>query len=210
MAKPKPPVLDIEQLRRFNAEPSELKALRARLQQFETSRKAKEVPPTYIALDALSAFVRGRLDGHSDTELRETWPSEWGEQTITVPLALLAKLAQGWKIYTDPSNGATLGEAMKLEGGGQGSSPVKRLMQSKDRRRKLANAVISEYVAHGAAGQPISLEVAKNIVADSLGCGDALVNDAYRELGKGILQALEEAGVIGNIVGETSRSLPTE
>jgi hypothetical protein len=118
MAKPKPPALDVVQLRRFNAEPSELKALRARLRQLETSLRAKEVPTTYIALDALSAFVRGRLDGHSDTELRETWPSDWGEQTITVPLALLAELARGWENYTEPSNGATLGEAMKLEGGG--------------------------------------------------------------------------------------------
>jgi hypothetical protein len=37
MAKPKPPALDVEQLRRFNAEPSELKTLRSRLRQLETS-----------------------------------------------------------------------------------------------------------------------------------------------------------------------------
>jgi hypothetical protein len=70
--------------------------------------------------------------------------------------------------------------------------------------------VIIEYLAQGAAGQPISLEASKNIVADKLGAGDNLVNDAYREFGRGILQALGEAGVIIDIAGETSRSLPTE
>ena len=175
MAKPKPPALDVEHLRRFNAEPYALKTLRARLRQLETARKAKEVTTTYIAFEALSAFVGGRSAGHTDAELRETWPSEWGEQTITVPLALLSELAQGWVKYTDPSDAATLGEAMKLEGGGQGSSPVKRRMQTKDRRRKLANAVIIEYLAQGAAGQPISLEASKNIVADKLGAGDKIL-----------------------------------
>lgn len=198
MAKPTPPPVNLQRLAAFNATKSDLDTLSARFRQFEASRKAEELPTTYIALEALAAMSGARISGYSDEELRSTWPETWGGTPVAVPLSLLLALAVPWIKYLGAGPGVTVGEAFKLEGGGQGVQRVKKSQQNSDKDRALAIKQIALYLAQGAAGQPRSWEWVSDKVAGEQGLSFEKVNEARKAFAPEILKSAAQKGIIQN------------
>jgi hypothetical protein len=130
----------------------------------------------------------------SRTELKRGWPPEWGEDTVSVPFVVLLELANRWLEYKDAPTGKSLGEAMGLEGVGQGAAPVKYIVKTGNRRRAIANAVSKEYLAH--KGNPISKQRACEIVAEREGISFDSAAEAYGKYGKAIEARLARHGII--------------
>ena len=112
--KPSPPKLNREGLKEFRSMTNGrgiLVQLTSRLEELDIEHRDDKLPLTYIALDALGAFVGCRLEGYSDEELRATWPKNWGTEEISVPLVLLVALRDAWFDYKVAPIGKTLGES---------------------------------------------------------------------------------------------------
>jgi len=198
VAKPTPPPVNLQRLAACNTTKSDLDTLSARFRQFEASRKAEELPTTYIALEALAAMSGARISGYSDEELRSTWPETWGGTPVAVPLSLLLALAVPWIKYLGAGPGVTVGEAFKLEGGGQGVQRVKKSQQNADKDRALAIKQIALYVAQGPADQPRSWEWVSDTVAGEQGLSFEKVNEARKAFAPEILKSAAQKGIIQN------------
>jgi hypothetical protein len=169
---------------------------KSRQDQFEASRKAEELPTTYIAMEALAAMSGARISGYSDEELRSTWPETWGGTPVAVPLSLLLAQAAPWIKYLGAGPGVTLGEAFKLEGGGQGLQRVKQSQQNADEQRAIANKQVALYLAQGAVGEPKSWEWVCGKVADEQSGGFETFHKARKAYGSEILSSLEQNKII--------------
>jgi hypothetical protein len=199
MSKPRPPTLNIDALTNLKANTDKIDVLKARLLQFEKLRIEKKLPTTYIAFEALSSLLGGRVEGHSDCELRRAWPECWGDSTVEVPATLLKALTSAWDEYKGATSGRSLGEVFGVEGGGQGRSKMKNKQATRDFHQRLANEVASFYVAAGAAGedaQPISLEEACAHIAQQYSISAELVKKAYAKYNPETLKGLKEKGIL--------------
>jgi len=165
--------------------------LTSRLEELDIEHRDGKLPSTYIALDALGAFVGCRLEGYSDEEWRATWPEIWGTEEISVPLVLLVALRDAWFDYKVAPIGKTLGESFHLEG--LGARGVKGRKQTRDKSKGLSNRVLNEYIC--AEGE-ISLEDAIAIVAESQGVAFKTVEKAYQECGPETRKRLARFGII--------------
>lgn len=194
MNKPRPPKLDVEKVSK--TKPDNLTQLKSRLEFFENERNNKTLPTTYIALEALSALYGGRLEGYSDDDLRTSWPKEWGDQTISVPAVLIQTLASAWLDYQDAPHGKTLGEAFKLEGGGQGKKKIKDTLKTIDNNRSLSHQVEINYLTGDETSQPISLEEAYVNVSEENSVSFDTVRNAHLKYGKDLRKKLKALGII--------------
>lgn len=193
-AKPSPPKLNRDGLEEFRSRTNGreiLVQLTSRLEELDMEHRDDKLPLTYIALDALGAFVGCRLEGYSDEELRATWPKNWGTEEISVPLVLLVALRDAWFDYKVAPIGKTLGESFHMEG--LGARGVKGRKQTRDKRKGLSNRVLNEYIC--AEGE-ISLEDAIAIVAESQGVAFKTVEKAYQECGPETRKRLARFGII--------------
>ena len=184
MSKPRPPKFNRERLV-LSMDQSEgeslLQQLADRLELLEDLLKRKKTNTTYVAFEALTSFLHGQLLGFTDVQLRETWPDTWGQRTITVPSALLREIAEGWGDYLKAPSGTTLGEAMGLEGGGQGRQPLKSTVQQESRDLARVNAVLVEYIDASLGTEPISLQAAQERVAEQRGESPETIQKAHKK-----------------------------
>lgn len=160
----------------------------------EIERENGNLPTQYIAFEAIQNLVAGRTEGYEDRELLDLYPDEWGQETFTVPAAILRSLVSGWVKYIEADNGKSLGEAFGLEGGGQGSHPTKSKMSTLMKHRKIANAVEVEYLLANHRGMPISEFKACEIVSEREGLSFETVEAAHKKLKKQIRKGMEAEG----------------
>ena len=168
-----------------------LESLKNRFAQLEALRANNELTTTYLAFEGLSALLGGRMEGYSDDELRNSWPSSWGNRTVAVPAALLHALAESWVKYKKSDSGTTLGEAFQLEGGGQGKSRLKDKQATRDQNRKHARDVVALRWQKG-----ISLECAFGEIAERREVSIDTVRAAYKKYGKAIERDAAAVGIL--------------
>lgn len=173
----------------------ELVRLSFRLETLEGLRKAGTLNTRFIALEALGALAGARHAGRTDEILKSCWPAEWGTETMTVPLSLLLALRDGWLDYMAAPPGKSLGEALKIEGGGQGRKPMKARLKAVDQTKELARAVEARYLQIEGAPDSMTLddvffEVAAHDVSFQT------VKDAHRAYGQAIRKELRSLGLL--------------
>ncbi len=194
MNKPRPPRLDAEKLSKTKVD--DLSKLKSRLAFFEEGRKNKKIPTTYIAMESLSALLGGRIAGYTDEELRACWPKYWGEETLLIPAALIETLSAVWIDYLQAPTGTTLGEAFKLEGGGQGKNKIRDTLKTIDKARSLSHQVELNYLAGDEKSKPISLEEVYVNVSEDNNVSFDTVRKAHQKYGKYTRRELEALGII--------------
>ncbi len=191
MTRSRAPEIDFEGLQTSKESLTDLDRLKLRLEDLEALRDAGELNRAYIAFDALAAFLGARMSGFSDAELRETWPEIWGTDTIALPRALVAALAEGWMAYKQANTGSGLGEAFKIEGGGgQGKQPMKTRQRHRDHDLSLARAAEAEWVAHRG-----SQEAAWKAVAEKAGVSVETVRRAHQKYGPELRKRSKNHGI---------------
>jgi hypothetical protein len=175
----------------------DLAKLKSRLERFEELRKEKVLNTPFIALEALTAFVGGVLEGKSEQEMRETWPSEWGNTAMTVPAVLIKALAEAWMRYKEADQGVTLGEAFGIEGANnQGAHRMKSQLATRDRELKNANAVQVDYLASNTGATEKSLEEVFEDLAEACNLKAETVRKHYQRNAKSLRKRLKEKGII--------------
>ena len=181
--KPRGPKLSVTGLQNHKdaVADGELWQLNNRLEILERLRKEGKLNEPYIALEALGALSRGVDSGRTERQLRTVWPSEWGNETITVPLQLLLDLGKVWGEYRQPENKMTLGEAFEIEGGGRGKHPMKEKLATEIGYIRLANKVEILYIAIEGDENPLRLEEAIAEVAGKEGVGFETVKQAHQQ-----------------------------
>ena len=177
----------------------ELWQLSNRLEELERLRKAEVLNTQFIALEALGALSGGLVGGRTEDELRATWQQEWGHETITVPLALLLALREAWTDYKQAPTGRTLGEAFKIEGGEQGSHPMKSKLATIDNARKLAREVEVIYYQVEGEENTVLLNDAILTVARENNVGFDTVKDAHKKHRDYIRSSLTDVGVLKGV-----------
>ena len=204
--KPRGHTVDPKALRQLKEDivDRELLQLAFRLEIFEALRKNRELNTPFIALEALGAFAGAKAAGRTEKDLQSCWPEEWGTETITVPLSLLLALRDGWNDYKFAPPGKSLGEALKIEGGGQGRPPMRERLKTIDRDRALANAVESRYFQIEGAPDSMSLEDVFSEVAEAHGLSVETVKKAHSLHKHAIRQKLDYFGILKGV--KTSRS----
>ena len=196
--KPRGPKLSVKGLQNYKdaMADEELLQLNNRLAILERLRKEGKLNEPYIALEALGSLSGGVVSGRTERQLRTVWPSEWGNEAITVPLKLLLVLSEVWVKYKQPENKLTLGEAFEIEGGGQGKHPMKSILATIDRDRHLANKVEFLYIKKEDDENPLRLEEAITEVADKEGLAFETVGQAHEKYKKYTRTTLTDVGVL--------------
>ena len=196
--KPRGPVADpkaIKQLADDIIDP-ELLQLACRLEALEILRRKRTLNTPFIALEALGAFAGSKASGRTEKDLQNCWPKEWGTETLTVPLSLVLALRDGWTAYKAAPSGKSLGESLKIEGGGQGRHPMKERLKTIDRDIALANAVESKYLRIEGLPDAKSLEDVFSEVAEAHDLSIQKVKDAHTMHKHAIRHALEALGIL--------------
>lgn len=175
-----------------NASP--VSALRSRFRRNEASLARKEISTCFAALDAVEALYVGHEKGYTSDQLSEAFPEAWGEETVAIPLPVLAALAFGWSEYRNAPAGRTLGECLKIEGAGQGKRPSKQIIAKKRERFGYAYATLKEYALARTAGTPVSLEQAIETISEKRGVGYDTVKNALGTFRGEAIKLLKEQG----------------
>ena len=110
--------------------------------------------------------------------------------TIPVPWWIVDFLGRGWDRYMEAPE-TTLGEALGLEGGGQGKPPAKRGWKMEIRNRWLAIMVAELRNEHFQAGKRLSLENAFGQVATMAQSSEEIVRLAWRKHGRQVEASLK-------------------
>lgn len=192
---PNPPQIPWDGVERHKADVEkrgkDIVGLEYRFRDFEDELERGEITKTFVALEALTAIVGARIEGYSDEVIQTTFPPAWGQEIVRVPAALLREIAEGWIEYRESDGAKTLGEALHIEGRGQGKKPQKLRVAERSKARRLANDVVIEYLyaVHDDSGL-ISLEEAINKVAEASGVSPTTVSRAYKRYGPSILDKL--------------------
>jgi len=194
--KTRAPIVSEDALKEFkeNIQDRELLQLAYRFEILEELNKAGILNTRFLALEALGALAGGRIEGRTEGDLQTCWPKEWGTETITLPLSLILALRDGWQDYKKAPTRKTLGEAFKIEGGGQGSHPMKARLATNDRERALARAVETQYLQVKDCINALTLDEVINQVATAHGVSFGTVKDAHkahRDSIRGTLYELE-------------------
>ena len=137
--------------------------------------------------------------------LREFWatnapPGEYPDAehaahyTIPVPWWIVDILGPGWQRYMGSPERSTLGEALGIEGGGQGKHPAKREWTNYLRDLNLAIAVAEFRNQNFQRGKRLSLEKARKRVATYADCSEDMVIRAWKKHGPKVKASLEARG----------------
>lgn len=196
--KPRGPMVDREALAEWKkgVADEEVVSLSFRLETLETMRKAGTLNTRFLALEALGALASARKSGRPEETLRSCWPKDWGDNTLNVPLSLLLALRDGWTDYKNAYSGKSLGEAFKIEGGGQGAQPMKVTLANIDRARALANAVEARYQQIEQELDAISLIEAYTEVAHAHGVSLDTVQNAHKAHAQSIRREMAALGLL--------------
>lgn len=145
--------------------------------------KAQEDPDKFAVLAALEslAVIGGCWRGYGKFEA----PEMKMEDMVPVPIWVLDTIGAGWIRYRAQNiPGRTLGEALGLEGGGQGKRPAKEKWNAWFRDLGLARDLFG-------ARQTTTYEKAVAEVADRAGVSESTVARAWAEYGEQIQAAAE-------------------
>jgi hypothetical protein len=142
--------------------------------------------------------------GRTEKALQSCWPKDWGGETVTVPLSLLLALRDSWHDYKTAPCGKSLGEALKIEGGGQGNKPMKSRLKTIDRARALAREVECRYLQIEDKSDSLTQDEVLDEVANKQGASFQSVKDAHKAHVSAIRRELEALGIIKGV--KTSRS----
>ncbi len=113
---------------------------------------------------------------------------------IQVPWWIVDILGRGWCRYMDAPERSTFGDALGLEGGGQGKQPAKREWTKYLRDLRLAIAVAEFRNQYFQRGKRLSLEKAFELVATEAQSSEDIVRIAWRKLGPMVKASLEARG----------------
>ncbi len=194
MKQPKPVALTAAEIDQAIAS-SPLLGLKSRLSRNEIALANKQISTPFAALDAIEALYVAHLKGHSPEQLSIALPDAWGEETIAIPLPVLAALAVGWSAYRNAPAGRTLGECFKIEGvGGQGKRPSRQTVAKNRERFGYAYATLKEYALARTAGTSVSQARAIETISQRLGVGYETVKDAVKTFGDDAIDLLKKQG----------------
>jgi hypothetical protein len=196
--KSRAPQIDLIALRALKggqAQPAFL-GLSKRFEQFEALRRAGKLPTTFIAFEAISAFMAGRVEGYAQQELEECWPVEWGTQKIELPAALVGALASAWGEYRDHVGTKALGTVFQLEGKSNKSRKTVTNAILLDRDRRLAQAVELAYLVGAHEKVPTTIEEAQERVAQETNNSNDTVKKAHRKYRSEVRAGLKELGIL--------------
>ena len=121
-------------------------------------------------------------------------PENAAHYPIPVPWWIVDALGRGWQRYMEAPERSTLGEALGLEGGGQGKQPAKREWAKDLRDLRLAIAVAEFRNQHFQKGKRLSLEKAYGLVATEAQSTKGIVRMAWWKLGPKVKASLEARG----------------
>lgn len=156
-----------------------------------------EIPRAAISLDMMSSAFSAFEVGLEHQDISEGYPVRgWREDTVEVPRAWVRELVTGWRGYKDAPFGTTFGEALKLEGGGQGKSPVRRKFAKLKKSQNLSNAVVHEYLANLVEEGKGSQERAIETVAENEGVSVDTAKRAFDKFGRETIQKMEQLGLM--------------
>ena len=196
--KSRAPRIDLIALRALKgdqAQPATL-GLSKRFEQFEALRRSGKLPTTFIAFEAISALMAGRIEGYAPQELEECWPTDWGTQKIELPVALVGALASAWEEYRDHVGTKALGTVFQLEGKSNKSRKTITNAIQRDRDRRLAQAVEVAYLVGAHEKEPTTIEEAIERVAQKENLSIEAVQKAHRQYRSEVRAALKELGVL--------------
>ena len=91
MSRKKAPVISDDDIDRFKSV-NPLKRLEARLRRNENNRAAEKLTTTYLTFEVFEAWIAATQKGHTEEELRAIWMPEWGDESLTLPRALIASI----------------------------------------------------------------------------------------------------------------------
>jgi len=197
--KKRAPKVSTEALRSWKqgaSRDADLEQLSARLLQFEKLRQEQVLNTPFIALEALSALAGASLEGKSEEAVRATWPEAWGDADIKVPLSLILALSHAWLSYRNPSSQKSLGEAFRVEGGGQGKAPMKDALTNLDAARRNANDVEATYLALNIDNNGQSLEMVIETIADERGSTPETERRHHRKHREALRKGLKDRGIL--------------
>jgi hypothetical protein len=180
MSRVKGQVFTDEDIKRFRAT-NPLKRLEVRLRRNEDDRANHKITTPYIAFEVLEAWVSARAKGHTEDELRAIWMSEWGQESLTLPKALVEALVFGWVTYKAKSDQLSLGQALQIEPQGIGKSSILKMARTRNKNFNIAKNVFIVYAAASDAEAPLTLQEAKEVTAKNKNLTIALVNEAWKD-----------------------------
>ena len=196
--KSRAPKIDLEALKLFQAalEKPELLQFSQRFEKFENMRRAGELPTTFIAFEAISALLGGLVAGHSEEELKNCWPADWGSATIELPITLINTLVTAWSDYSQNFDQSSMGKVFKLEGDGSNTRRILRKIADLNKGLSLANAVEVEYLAGQFDEERVTLEMAIEKVSDAHGAAFDTVRKAHRRYRSEVRDNLALMGIL--------------
>lgn len=199
--KSRAPTVSIEGLKQHKEAISdrELWQLNNRFEELERLRKEGVLNTRFIALEALGALSDFLVSEKTENELKTTWPQEWGQETVTVPLVLLLALRDAWTDYKQAPTGKKLGESFKIEGGKQGGHPMKAKLATIDNARKLAREVEVIYFRIEGEENTARLDDAIQTVATKNKLSFGTVEEAHSEHRDYIRSGLTDVGVLKGV-----------
>lgn len=163
---------------------------------FESLRKERKVPTTYIALEAIGSIFNANKSGLALDDLADAFPETWGGDMITLPASLVACIVAAWEDYRDPEARITMGPAFQIEGQSQGKWSIKRQQAARDKNTRLANEVMIDYLVSGASETPETLEFIIAEVAAKYEISYETVKNAHSKYSRTTLKKLHELGII--------------
>lgn len=200
--------LDLETLARFrkDVEYSQLLQLSQRFAIYEERRAAGGIPNTFIALEALGALAGAISEGFDTEQIRDCWPTEWGDRTVEVPAVLVATIARAWLDYKNNYDQKSMGQSFKLEAEGSKTRKIVTSSNKSDKDLRLTNAVELEYWGALNDEHPISYETAIELVAKSHGASEEVVRKAHLRTKRTVRNHLIKMGILRRASGKASSS----
>ena len=132
--------------------------------------ESHDIPRTAIALEMLQSAFSAFEGGLTHQDLSAGYPLKaWREDTVEIPRAWLRVLVEGWASYKRAPSGTTFGEALELEGGGQGKKKSRQKLSQLNAQIHISNKVLEEYLFARASGQSGSWARACQNVAEAEG-----------------------------------------
>lgn len=182
---------------KISEEQAFLTKLNARARQMADEVAEGDTSAAFAALDLLTSIHSGVSGGISSDELTTSYPvKHWREQQISVPIALLRPVVEGWFRYRWGDDQPSLEQALGVAANTKGASPERKNQLKKDRDRRLSNSVVVDLVASCAEGAPVSQDAACAKVAEDENVSLRIVERAFRKHGIGTVEKLKLRGII--------------
>lgn len=165
-----------------------------------------KLPRSAIIFEMLQSVNSAFEGGLAHNDVMHGYPvTAWREDTVEIPRAWLRVLAEGWEKYKSSPDGSTFGEAVGIDGRGQGNQPVRAQIRQLNKGLRLANMALVEFLAERAEGRQGSWESAFGKVAASEGVGEDSVKRASKKHLRATLSRFEYLNLIASPeTGKTS------